>query len=90
LAHQVYHQDPGDSSSIADKLAEAMGEVGEKPAYEFLSDREMQVFQLIASGKTVSEIAEEISLSINTISTYRARILEKLSLHNMQRLPAMP
>ncbi|MBC7862045.1 MAG: response regulator transcription factor, partial [Bacteroidia bacterium] len=64
--------------SVAQKLA---GTMGEKPAYELLSDREMQVLQLIGSGKTVSEIAEEISLSVNTISTYRARILEKLSLH---------
>src|SRR5260221_10658194 len=70
------------SSSIADKLAEAVGEMGEIPSHDLLSDREMQVLQLIASGKTVSEIAEEISLSVNTISTYRTRILEKLSLHN--------
>jgi two-component system invasion response regulator UvrY len=74
------------SSSIAEKLAETMGEGGDKPKYEFLSDREMQVLQLIASGKAVSEIAEEISLSVNTISTYRARILEKLSLHNNAEL----
>jgi len=47
-----------------------------------LSDREMEVFQLIAKGRTVSEIAEEISLSVNTISTYRTRILTKLNLKN--------
>ena len=45
-------------------------------------DREMQVLQYIASGKTVSEIAEEVSLSVNTISTYRSRILDKLNLNN--------
>jgi two-component system, NarL family, invasion response regulator UvrY len=74
------------SASIAEKLAETLGESGDKPAHEFLSDREMQVLQFIASGKTVSEIAEEISLSVNTISTYRARILEKISLNNSAEL----
>jgi DNA-binding NarL/FixJ family response regulator len=74
------------SSSIADKLAETLGEPGEIPSHELLSDREMQVLQLIGSGKTVSEIAEELSLSVNTISTYRTRILEKLSLHNSAEL----
>jgi DNA-binding NarL/FixJ family response regulator len=74
------------SSAIADKLAQTLGDTGEIPAHEHLSDREMQVLQLIASGKTVSEIAEEISLSVNTISTYRTRILEKLSLHNNAEL----
>lgn len=70
------------SSSIADKLTETMGDGGGKPAYEFLSDREMQVLQHIASGKTVSEIAKEISLSVKTISTHRSKILKKLSLNN--------
>ncbi|MEP6646902.1 MAG: response regulator transcription factor [Saprospiraceae bacterium] len=74
------------SVSVAEKLADSMGESGDKHAYEYLSDREMQVLQLIASGKTVSEIAEEISLSVNTISTYRTRMLEKLSLHNNAEL----
>jgi two-component system invasion response regulator UvrY len=75
------------SSSIVEKSGEPLDlENREKPAHEFLSDREMQVLQLIASGKTVSEIAEEISLSVNTISTYRARMLEKLSLHNNAEL----
>ena len=68
------------SSSVAEKLAGLLGETGKKPAHDLLSDREMQVLQHIASGKTVSEIAAEISLSVNTISTYRTRILEKLSL----------
>jgi two-component system invasion response regulator UvrY len=74
---------------MADKLAEALGEVGEigeTPTHENLSDREMQVLHEIASGKTVSEIAREFSLSVNTISTYRVRILEKLGLHNNAEL----
>jgi two-component system, NarL family, invasion response regulator UvrY len=73
------------SASVAEKLAD-MGEQGSKPAHEYLSDREMQVLQKIASGKTVSEIATEISLSVNTISTYRTRLLEKLSLANNAEL----
>jgi len=74
------------SAALAEKLAEGAGSGSERPAHELLSDREMQVLQLISSGKTVSEIAEEISLSVNTISTYRNRILEKLSLHNNAEL----
>ncbi len=57
-----------------------------RSGHERLSDRELQVLQRIASGKTVSEIADEISLSVNTISTYRARILEKLALQNNAEL----
>lgn len=70
------------SSFIAEKLAETFEEDRKKHTYELLSDREMQVLQKIASGKTVSGIAEELSLSVNTISTYRVRILEKLGLNN--------
>jgi len=47
------------------------------PLHELLSDREFQVLRMIASGKTVKEIADELSLSVKTVSTYRARILEK-------------
>lgn len=75
------------SAPIAEMLAENMnGFSNSNPINEQLSDREMQVLQLIASGKTVSEIAEEIFLSVNTVSTYRARILEKLSLSNNAEL----
>jgi two-component system, NarL family, invasion response regulator UvrY len=69
---------------VAEKLAS--GEYDEKSLHDALSDREMQVLQLIATGKTVSEIASEISLSVNTISTYRTRILEKLNLGNNAEL----
>lgn len=68
------------TSYVAEKLAS--GEFDKKSLHDTLSDREMQVLQFIALGKTVSEIAFEISLSVNTISTYRARILEKLNLSN--------
>ncbi len=70
------------TASLAEKLAEGASDNSNKPLHDLLSDREMQVFHLIASGKAVSEIAEQISLSVNTISTYRSRILEKLSLKN--------
>jgi DNA-binding NarL/FixJ family response regulator len=50
----------------------------DKPVHELLSDREFQVLRMIASGKSVKEIAEELSLSVKTVSTYRSRILEKM------------
>ena len=72
--------------AVAEKLAGNLGPNSDKPVLELLSDRELQVLQGISSGKTVSEIANEISLSVNTISTYRTRILEKLSLKNNAEL----
>jgi DNA-binding NarL/FixJ family response regulator len=74
------------SASVAEKLAGIFGESSDKQAHELLSDREMEVLLLIAKGKTVSEIAAQISLSVNTISTYRARILEKMNLANNAEL----
>ena len=66
------------SSSIAEKMAENLEQGGErKTGYESLSDREFDVFKLIAAGKPVSEIAEQLSLSVTTVSTYRARIVVK-------------
>lgn len=70
------------TSSLAEKLAELGAEQSSKALHEMLSDREMQVLQLIAKGRSVSEIGDELSLSVNTISTYRTRILEKLGLKN--------
>ncbi len=54
----------------------------EKPPHEALSNREFQVLQLLAQGRSVGQIAQQLALSANTISTYRARIFEKLGLHN--------
>ena len=68
--------------SIAEKLAEAIDAESEKPAHELLSDREFDVFKLLASGKSVSEIASQLSLSITTVSTYRSRILEKMNIRS--------
>ena len=68
------------SPSLAELLAASVGGDAEKPPHESLSDREYQVLCMIASGKTVGQIARELSLSDKTISTYRARILEKMGM----------
>jgi len=70
---------------ISPKVTEILAEnLGEEPEviHEKLSDREMEVMMLIASGKKVSDIAAELNLSVSTVSTYRLRILEKLHLQN--------
>lgn len=67
------------TASIAEKLASQLDD-GAQAAHEALSDREFDVLKLIASGKSVSEIAELLSLGVTTVSTYRARILEKMNM----------
>jgi len=74
------------SSFLAEKLAADLEGDSEKPLHETLSDREYQVMCLIASGKRVKEIAEELRLSVKTISTYRSRILEKLRMKSSAEL----
>ncbi len=68
------------SSSLADKLAESAVTNDGKPIHALLSAREMEVLVLFSEGKTVTQIALELSLSPKTISTYRTRLLEKLKL----------
>lgn len=68
------------SRSLAEKLALELASAAEKPLHETLSDREYRVMWLLASGKPINEIAEEMFLSPSTVSTYRARILTKLGL----------
>jgi len=70
------------SPTLAERLVFDLGTDSEKAPHEILSDREYQVLCMISSGKTVTEIAEELSLSVKTISTYRVRILEKLKMKN--------
>ena len=70
------------TQSLAERLAVDLASDADKPPHEALSDREYQVMRMIASGKTVGEIAEELTLSVKTVSTYRTRILEKLQLSN--------
>lgn len=72
--------------SIAEKLAYDLERDDQGLPHEKLSDREYQVLCMIASGKSLSQIAEEISLSIKTISTYRARILAKMKMNNNAEL----
>ncbi|MEM8929694.1 MAG: response regulator transcription factor [Acidobacteriota bacterium] len=70
------------SPGLAEQLAMSLqSDAGDAP-HEMLSDREFQVMQAIASGQTVSEIAQALTLSVKTISTYRTRILGKLNLRN--------
>lgn len=68
------------TSALAEKLIIDLERGSEGPPHETLSDREYEVLRLIASGKTVGEIAGILSLSDKTISTYRARILEKMGM----------
>lgn len=68
------------SPSLADILATNVSSESKAPLHEILSDREFQVMCYIASGKTITTIANELGLSVNTISTYRIRILEKLKM----------
>jgi len=74
------------SPSLAEKIAFALDEDTTKPPHETLSDREYQVLCLIGSGKTVSQVADSLALSVKTVSTYRARILEKMHLENNAEL----
>ena len=68
------------SSALAEELILELSKGIQHPPHQLLSDREFEVMRLIASGKTVGEIAEVLSLSDKTISTYRARVLEKLGM----------
>jgi two-component system invasion response regulator UvrY len=74
------------SSTLAEKLAFDLQSDTRKPLHETLSDREYQVMCMIASGKRAKEIAEELYLSVKTVSTYRSRILEKMKMKNNAEL----
>ncbi|GJL78063.1 MAG: DNA-binding response regulator [Nitrospinaceae bacterium] len=74
------------SPELAELLAFELGKENEKKPHENLSPREFQIFTMIASGKTVTEIARELSLSVPTVSTHRAHILEKMNIKSNARL----
>lgn len=74
------------SSNLAELLLQECRVDSEKPAHQILSDREYQVLRMIGSGKQVSEVAETLSLSVKTVSTYRTHILEKMKLRNNAEL----
>jgi two-component system, NarL family, invasion response regulator UvrY len=68
------------SPALAEKMVLYLDIDAQKQPHEFLSDREFQVLRMIGEGKTVRDIATELSLSAKTVSTYRTRILEKMSM----------
>jgi len=74
------------STSLAEKIAFALDADLDKMPHETLSDREYQVLCLIAAGHTVSEIGDQLHLSVKTISTYRSRILEKMQMKSNAEL----
>jgi two-component system invasion response regulator UvrY len=74
------------SPFLAEKMAFEIGADSSKLPHETLSDREFQVLRLIAAGKPVKEIAAELALSAKTVSTYRARLLEKMELRTNAEL----
>lgn len=74
------------SASMAELLVANLNEQDERPLHELLSDREYQVMCLIAVGKSLKEIADDLCVGISTINTYRARILEKMQLKNNTEL----
>lgn len=74
------------SPDLASKLAEELGEDSGRPPHDRLSDREFQVLRLLGSGRTVSDIAEELTLSVKTVSTYRSRLLDKLEMENTAQI----
>jgi DNA-binding NarL/FixJ family response regulator len=74
------------SPSLAERMASYLTIDVQKAPHERLSDREFLVLRMIGSGKSVSQIARELSLSVKTISTYRARLLKKMDLKNNAEL----
>jgi two-component system invasion response regulator UvrY len=74
------------SPEVAYILADAFEHSSHKFTIDKLSERELEVFKLLAAGKTISEISKELTLSSNTISTFRGRIFEKMGFHNNMEL----
>lgn len=68
------------TATMAERLAEGLASPADRPAHETLSERELQVFLRLASGETIGHIADSMSLSVKTVSTYRSRVMEKMSL----------
>ena len=74
------------SPTLAEKLADSITDSRNRPLHEYLTDREFQVLCMIASGKTITNIGNELFLSVKTISTYRQRILQKMNMKNNAQL----
>ena len=84
--HKVLNGGRYVSPSLAEKLAFDLSLESDQFPHERLSDRELEVLRMMASGKTVSQIAETLHLSVTTVSTYRARILEKMNMKTTAEL----
>ena len=76
------------SQRLAESLAAHLGPDAEKPVHERLSDREYQVLRLIAAGRSTRDISTQLSLSSKTVSTYRARLLDKMGMKTSAELMA--
>ncbi len=74
------------SPKVAELMLQEINPNSDKPSHAMLSDREYEVLKLLGSGRSVSEIAASLSLSVKTVSTYRAHILEKMNLKNNAEL----
>ncbi len=74
------------TASLAEQLARAIGGVVDRPRHAVLSVRECEILRLIGSGLTVGQIADQMSLSVKTVSTYRRRVLDKMGLSNNAQL----
>jgi DNA-binding NarL/FixJ family response regulator len=83
---QVAHGRKYVTASLAEALAENLGKDVEQPRHETLSDREYQTLCLIAQGKSLTQIAEDMCLSVKTVSVYRSRLLQKMELKNNPEL----
>ena len=68
------------TAAVAEQLADTLGDGGDRPPHETLSERELQVFLRLAKGETIGHMAESMSLSVKTVSTYRTRVMEKMKL----------
>lgn len=74
------------SPTLAVKLVDVLVDNNDRPAHEILSDREYQILCLIAAGRTLTQIAEELNLSVKTVSEYRRRLLDKMRLESNTEL----
>jgi DNA-binding NarL/FixJ family response regulator len=74
------------TDAVAEQLALGAMPQTDGPPHHLLSDREFQVFRLLVAGRTVSEIAEQLNLSVKTVSTHKARIMQKMNMSNPAEL----
>jgi len=74
------------SDEVTKRLFQGLNETGDAPSHTQLSDREYQVFLLLVNDRSISEIADELHLSVKTVSTHKTRIMEKMRLDNLSAL----